>query len=142
MKRDTIFYITDQVPGNNPDQVPNNNSVLAALEATGYQVLSTNSPTQAIALLFVMHPAAAVMLDQQTREQTSFALARSLRAVRRDVPIIVLSREPINRLPSWVDAGVSAREPLEKLTSMLQMMLNVESAVHDRRLFDCLRHTG
>ena len=134
MKRDTIFYI--------PDQVPSSNSVIAALDATGYQVVSTNSPTQAIALLFVMHPAAAVVLDQRAREQTTFALARSVRRIRRDVPIIVLSREPIDRLPSWVDACLSAREPLEKLTSMLRMMLNVESVVHDRRLFDCLRQTG
>ena len=141
MKRDTIFYIPDQVPSNIPDQAPNSNSVLAALEATGYQVVSVNSPTQAMALLFVMHTAAAVVLDQRAREQASFDQARSLRAVRRDVPIILLSREPIDCLPSWVDACVSAREPLEKLTSTLRMMLNVESAVHDHQLLDCLRHT-
>ena len=69
---------------------------------------------------------AVEVVDQRARKQASFALAWSLRLVRRDVPIIVLSRKPIDRLPPWVDACVSATEPLEKLTSM--MMLNLESA--------------
>jgi hypothetical protein len=85
---------------------------------------------------------AVEVVDQRARKQASFALAWSLRLVPRDVPIIVLSRKPIDRLPPWVDACASATEPLEKLTSTLRMMLNLESAVHDHRLFDCLRQTG
>ena len=44
MWHDTILYISDQATSSN--------SVLAALEATGLDVVSVNRPTQAIALLF------------------------------------------------------------------------------------------
>ena len=47
---------------------------------------------QAIALLFVMRSVAAVVLSQRAREQTSVDVARSLRAIRLDVPIIPLCR--------------------------------------------------
>src|ERR1017187_9333515 len=99
MARGTIVYIFDEATGTN--------SVLAALRATGYDIVSTNSAMQAIALLFVMHSVAAVVLDYPTREQATFDEARSLRAVCPDVSIVLLRLDPIDRLPSFVDACVS-----------------------------------
>jgi DNA-binding NtrC family response regulator len=114
MERETILYISDQAASSN--------SVSAALKTAGYTVVSTNSSTQAIALLFLMHSIAAVVLNQRVRE-TSFDMARSLRAIRPDVPIILLCRDQMNRLPSCVDACLSTGEPLEKLTSAVRRLL-------------------
>jgi PleD family two-component response regulator len=46
MARETILYISDQATSSD--------SVIAALETTGYEVLSTNSSTQAIAMLYII----------------------------------------------------------------------------------------
>ena len=42
--------------------------------------MSTNSPTEGVALLYIMHSVAAVVLDNRAREQASFDVARSLLA--------------------------------------------------------------
>jgi len=81
---------------------------------------------QAIALLLILHPVAAAVLHSQEGEQTSLDVARSLRAVRPDVPIIVMCRDLIDRLPPCVDACVSTREPLANLTSGLKSLLTAK----------------
>ncbi|HWX53277.1 MAG TPA: response regulator [Verrucomicrobiae bacterium] len=120
MTHDTILFISDQTTSND--------AVLDVLKATGDDVVSTDRSTQAVAMLFVMHSAALVVLDQRAREKTSFELAHSLRAVRPEVPIVLLCREPADCLPSWVDACVSVGESLKKLTSILFKILNCGSA--------------
>lgn len=57
MTDESILYVSEQTPSNN--------SILAALKATGYEVVSTNSATQAIALLYVLHTVAGVVLNQR-----------------------------------------------------------------------------
>ena len=113
-ERGTILCISDQPASSD--------SVSAALKAAGYDVVSTNSPAQAIALLFLMRSVAAAVLNQQTREPTSFDVACRLRAIRRDVPIILLCRDQMNHLPSCVDACLKDGQPLEKLTCALRRL--------------------
>ena len=116
MRRETILFISNQnVSGN---------SVLAAVKATGHRILSTNA-TEAPALLFIMHCAAAVLLDHCAGEEASFELARNLRAICRHVPIILLSHAPMGTLPSDVDACVSTVLPLTNLTSAVLRVLSV-----------------
>ncbi len=131
MTADTILYISDQAASSA--------SVLAAIEATGYDVVSTSRSNQAMAMFFVMHSAAAVVLDLRATEQTSFEFARDLRAIHSGVPIVLRCCEHIDRLPSWVDAYVSLEESLEKLTSILQRILDAEPAIHDYPVSDSLR---
>jgi hypothetical protein len=114
MERETILYISDLTTSSN--------STLAALKANDYDVVSTNSSTQALALLFVMHSVVGVVLNQWAREQASFHVARSLRAIRPDVPILLLCHDQIDRLPSCVDACVSTGQPLEKLASVVRRL--------------------
>src|SRR5208283_5498911 len=118
MAHETILYVFDSGT--------DSNAALAALRAAGYEVVSTKSTMQAIALLFILHPVAAAVLHSQEGEQTSLDAAGSLRAVRPDVPIIVLCRDPIDRLPPCVDACVSTREPLANLTSRLKSLLTAK----------------
>jgi DNA-binding NtrC family response regulator len=127
MALESILYISDQASSRN--------SVLAALKATGYEVVGTNRATQAIALLFIMRSVAAVVLHYRARERTGFDLLRSLRAIRPRVPIILLCREQLGPLPSGVDAsGVyfyDTEQPRENLTSQVQRWLTPEEPCPD-----------
>ena len=106
MKHETILYISDHAASSD--------SVMVELEAKGYQIVSTDSPSQGSALLYIMHSVAAVVLQYQPEDRTWFELTQSLRTIRPDVPIILLSRDPILYLPPWVDAcvgdGTTARK--------------------------------
>ena len=127
MALESILYISDQASSRN--------SVLAALEATGYEVVGANSATQALALLFIMRSVVAVVLHYLARERTGFDLLRSLRAIRPRVPIILLCREQLGPLPSGVDAsGVylyDTEQPRENLTSQVQRWLTPEEPCPD-----------
>ena len=117
MVHDTILYISDQAKGGS--------SELAALEATGYAVVSTHRSTQAIALLFVMNSAAAVVIDQRTGtgEEGDFELVGILRSICPDIPILLLCRDQIECGPLDVDTCVSTGQPLEDLTSAVERLL-------------------
>jgi DNA-binding NtrC family response regulator len=118
MAFETILYVSDQATSSN--------SVCVALKAAGVDVVSTNSSTQAIALLFVMQSVAAVVLHQRTKEQAGSEVARSLRAICPEVPIILLGCDQIAPLPSCVNACGSTGQPLEKLTRAVRHMLNAK----------------
>ncbi len=123
MRHQTILFISTQEMSGN--------SVLAAVKATGYRVVSTTS-TQAVALLFIMHCTAVVLLDRGEGEKNNFDLARNLRAICRDVPIILLSPTTISPLSSDIDACVSTSLPLTNLTSAVLQVLAVVGDRHRR----------
>jgi DNA-binding NtrC family response regulator len=113
----TILHISDREN--------TSNSALAELEETGCKVVSTNSPAEGVALLYIMHSVAAVLLDSRAREQVSFDVAQSLRKIRPNVPVMLLCGDQIDTSPSWTDGCVSADE----LTSALQHLLTAEPVV-------------
>jgi len=110
-----ILYISDGASGHH--------SVLATLEEKGYQVVSTNSPTKGVALLYVMHSAAAVVVDKAASEQAGFDLVQSLRQIHPKVPVTLLCGEQIDSSPSPTDTCVKEDE----LASGLQHLLTAES---------------
>jgi DNA-binding NtrC family response regulator len=118
MGLETILYISDQTASSN--------SVLAALKATGYEVVNIDGSTDAVALLFVMHSVAAVLVDDRAREQTRFDLTGTLRAIRPDVPIILLCGVHIDSLASMADAYVSTGQPLKKMAPAIRRLLNAK----------------
>jgi DNA-binding NtrC family response regulator len=119
MTRDTILYISD--PTTSSD------SISAALEATGYEVVSTDSPTEGVALLYVMRSAAAVVLDNRAREQASFDVAQTLRAIDPDMLIVLLCNEQTDCLSSYVDACLGTGQPLEELTAAVRRLVATKS---------------
>src|ERR1700681_4170461 len=119
MTNETILYLSDLAT--------NSNSVLAALKATGCEVVSTNSATQAIALLYVLHTVAGVVLNRRAREQNRIDVPRSLRAIRPDVPIVLLFGDQNNRFPSSVDGCVDTLQPLEKVIAAVRRLLTAKS---------------
>jgi DNA-binding response OmpR family regulator len=116
MKHSTILHISDRAKSSH--------SILAALEETGCAVVSTNSPTEGVALLYIMHSVTAVVLDNGAREQASFDVAQSLREIRPNVPVMLLCADRIDSPPSRTDRCVST----DKLISALQHLLAAESA--------------
>jgi len=118
MTRETILYISDHAASSD--------SIIVELEATGYEVVSTDSSTHGIALLYIMHSVAAVVLHHWAEDRTCFKLAQSLRAIRPGVPIILVSRDPIDCLPPGVDACVVTEQPLEKVASTVHSLLTGE----------------
>jgi DNA-binding NtrC family response regulator len=118
MGLETILYISDQTASSN--------SVLAALKATGYEVVSIDGSTDAVALLFVMHSVAAVLVDDRAREQTRFDLTGTLRAIRPEVPIVMLCGVQMDRLASLADACVNTGQPLEKMAPAVQRLLSAK----------------
>ena len=113
----TILYISDRAE--------RSNSVLAAIKQTGCEVVSTNSPAEGVALLYIMHTVAAVVLDNRSREQASFDVAQSLREIRPNVPVMLQCGDQIDSSPSWTNRCVST----DKLSSVLQHVLAAEPVV-------------
>src|SRR6202035_3363487 len=75
-------------------------SAIDELREKGYEVVSTDSPTEAVALLYVMRSVAAVVLGNEVREEAAFDLAYSLRQIRPNIPVIMMCGDQINGLPS------------------------------------------
>jgi DNA-binding NtrC family response regulator len=79
--RRTILYIFDRSN--------RNGSVLAAIKETECEVISTDEPTQGIALLYILGQVRAVVLDSQVRKHANFDVAESLRKIRPRVPVLL-----------------------------------------------------
>jgi DNA-binding NtrC family response regulator len=108
------------------DQPASGDLALAALEAAGYEVVSTNSSKQAMALLFIMHSVAVVVLHQK---QARLDVARSLHSIHSDVPIVLWSGDPTVPLPSFVDGFVSATQPPGELVTEVNRVLNADPSL-------------
>ena len=118
MARETILYISDSETFAG--------LIFAALEATGYEVVSTPSTTEAMAMEYIMHSVVAVVLHHQTGEQSSLDAAKRLRAFCPNVPIILLCDDELDRLPSYVDACVCTGESLKEVTSEVRSLLSAK----------------
>ena len=118
MEHKAILQITDRESSSN--------SVLAELEEMGYEIVSTDSPTEGVALLYIMHSVAAVVIDARVREQASFDVAVSLSKIRPIIPVMLLCAEQIASSRSLTDECMST----DKLTSELQHLLADEPVVH------------
>lgn len=111
MDQRTILYISGGAKGNG--------SAFAALQETGYEVLSTSSPTEAVAMLYIMRACAAVVIDDRARAAANFDVAQSLRKIDPGVRVIPLCGEQIDSSSLVTDACVTA----DKLASALQNVL-------------------
>jgi hypothetical protein len=115
VKHETILYISDGAI--------NSDSIMIELGATGYDLVGTDSSTEGVALLYIMHSVAAVVLHHGAEDRTWFQLAQTLRAIRPCAPLILLSRAPILCLPPWVDACVGTEQPLEQIAAAVHSIL-------------------
>ena len=101
----TVLYISDKtVPGD---------PVTGALRNAGYEVVSADSFSEGVALLFLLRSVAAVVLHDRLGERNGVDVARSLRSIRPEVAIILLSPNQIDSLPPYVDASVSMSQPFD-----------------------------
>ncbi len=107
------------------------------LEISGYDVLTAQSGEQGLGL-FVAHPIDAVVLDYEMPGMNGDRVARQMRRVKPDVPILLLSgysELPLNEL-SCVDAFLSKGESWPTVVSTLDRLLNLRFLFFDRWLED------
>jgi len=121
----TILYISDKTTPGEP--------VTDALRNAGYEVVSADSSSEGVALLFLMHSVAAVVLHDQLGERSGVDLARTLRSIRPEVAIILLSPNQIDSLQPYVDASVSLSQPFDMVTSTVPGLLAAIAALRVRR---------
>jgi hypothetical protein len=98
--------------------------VTKALETTGSRVVSGNSSSQGMALLFLIKSVAAVVIDDEVRKTGDFDVACSMRAIRPQLVIILRSGSEVETLPKCFDACVNAEQPFEDITSSVGYLLN------------------
>lgn len=110
-----ILYVSEDPSGGS--------SLLAALKATGHNVVRTNSSTQAIALLFLLHSVVAVVLNRRARTQSIFEVVRNLRAIRPTVLIVLLGCDHNEDTPTMVDACISVQQSIENIASEMRCLL-------------------
>jgi hypothetical protein len=73
------------------------------------------------------------VLHDQLGDRSGVDLARTLRSIRPDVAIILLSRNQIDSLPSYVDAFVSLSQLFEMVTSTVRRLPAATTAYRVRR---------
>jgi hypothetical protein len=93
MAREAVPYISDRETFSG--------SIFAGLEAAGYEVVSTRSFTQAMAMEYITHSVVAVVLHHWTVEQSSLDAAKSPRAFCPNAPIILLCADQLHPLPAF-----------------------------------------
>jgi CheY-like chemotaxis protein len=106
------------------------------LEIDGYEVLTAQSGEQGLGL-FVSHPIDAVVLDYKMPGMNGDRVARQMRRIKPDVPILMLSgysELPVNELS--VDAFLSKDEPWSTVILTLDRLLNLRFPFFDRWLED------
>lgn len=107
------------------------------LEISGYEVLTAQSGENGLGL-FVSHPIDAVVLDYKMPGMNGDRVARQMRRVKPDVPILMLSGYcdlPLNEL-SCVDAFLSKGESWSTVVSAVDRLLNPQFPFFVRWLED------
>jgi len=108
----TILYIFDRSN--------RSNSVLAAIKETGCEVVSTDEPTQGVALLYILGQVSAVVLDGQVKKHANFDVAESLRKICPRVTVVMKCCDQIHGALSSTESCVST----DQLPAVLQHLLN------------------
>jgi DNA-binding NtrC family response regulator len=125
MEQHTVLYISGRAGSNN--------SVLHAIKEAGCDVVRRNSPTEGVALLYILGKVAAVVLDSCVREQAGFDVAQSLRRIRPSVPLMLECDQPADSSLVKIykdDDGSShakCNADADRLSSALEHLLNQEA---------------
>ena len=117
MGHSTILYISDHASSSS--------SVMAVLKETGCEIVSTDSPSQGVALLYIMRSVSAVVLDSGAAEHAGFDLTQSLRRIRPNVPVMLQCDDQIDNSPSRTESCVKTN----RLAFELGHLLTAEAVV-------------
>ena len=110
------------------------------LEFSGYEVLTAQSGEQGLGL-FASHPIDAVVLDHKMPGMNGDRVAKQMRRVKPDVPILMFSgnSELLPNELSSVDAFLSKGESWSTVVSTLERLLSLRFLFFDRWLEDWKR---
>lgn len=107
MFRETILWVSDT----------HRSSVAVRLESAGFAVL-TARVKEALGVLFVNRSIDAVIVNAGSSESDTLMLVRGLRAIRRDIPIFVMTSPP-SAAASSIEGCLAVSE--EQIASRLQV---------------------
>jgi DNA-binding NtrC family response regulator len=105
------------------DEHTDTGAVTASIRLAGCDPLTMNDWNQGIAQYFVNRQIEAVVLDYRGQEGVGICLAKALRSIRADVPILLITTKKIDPAPKGIDLCVCAAEASEELSSVLQGLL-------------------
>jgi DNA-binding NtrC family response regulator len=123
MSTHTVLYISDDLSAAD--------SYARRLKGTGLDLVTARSASDAAALLFVNRRVEAVVLDQRKNSASYAGLARVLKSFR-DIPIILVSTQVVDPLPTSVDALVCLNDQIEELPQMIEAILGTPDALRGR----------
>ncbi len=103
------------------DEGASTSPVVRSLEAAGYDVLTVTNSLHAAAIAFIKRDLDAVVLDTVSAEP-GLRVARAIRSVRRDLPVLLVSCNMGPDLPAYVDACVCARDDDGVIVRVLQLL--------------------
>lgn len=98
-------------------------SIALSLRNNSHHLLMADSPSRAMAYVFVNRHIDAVVIEQRQQPFAGLNTAHLLRTVRADVPILLLSSETLDPLPFCVDACLSGDNLLDRLLLTLDLLL-------------------
>ena len=115
MEHHTVLYIFNQGDASN--------SVAAAIKKTGCEAVSTSSPTEGAALLYIMGQVAAVVLDSRAAEHAGFDVVQTLSRIRPGIPVMIGCHDQVDVLTPEKDRCVNA----DDLASALEDLLTADA---------------
>ncbi|HWC16984.1 MAG TPA: hypothetical protein VG498_08205 [Terriglobales bacterium] len=93
----------------------------SVLRRHGYTVVVPSTADQAVALCPYNHLVAALLDRKTLAESSDWSLAQSLKAVARDVPVLLLVQGDASgeqNLPAGVDLAANAQDPLKVIQAL------------------------
>ena len=93
------------------------------LEANGFDVVQARTATTGLQL-FHQHPVALVVIDQRLgrKQMTGAELARKIKAVNRNIPVVLRSGYPPPSMGNW-DVFVDKGETVEVFLAMIHDLI-------------------
>lgn len=99
-------------------------SIIGKLKGSGFNLISADKSTEAVAKLFANRRVEAIVLDQRATEKISLGFAKFIKSFRAAVPVILLSTQLLDPLPRCIDAGVCIHDELGSLVPTIELLLD------------------
>jgi CheY-like chemotaxis protein len=113
------------------DRVPSLEVRKLILEREGYDVLTASDGTAGLEL-FAAHPVDLVVLDYNMPEPNGAAVARKMRTLKPEVPVIMLSAhfDPPADVADMVDAYITKGQNPRVLLQQIHQLMNGKMGPH------------
>lgn len=99
-----------------------------AIRGAGCEPLLVEDWTEAVGIFFVNRRVRAVVIDCHGRESLALCLAQTLRSLRNQVPVILLSSQIVDPIPPGIDACLCRKKSCDEVLPRLRSLLTAGGA--------------